>query len=229
MNVFFRSAFRWPPFKRRHIIGAASIAGGLVAHRAESTFMDTQDALRTQRCLHLSVDGSVPRPIRPLGKAEFTNSCASGRVAIFARSTPKEASKGFAFDSRNVEFGLMLELSPRQSLDDCDVFVGAQIPGGMSLTRSTRWVAKILLNFCSALAPVHSSTGGNSGMDQEYAHIVLQWSHQSGLLDRFEVMPISGKFDTLRPGYTYTWEFGSSFVDLNNWQLVNVPVLSSGS
>lgn len=189
--------------------------------------MDTQDSSGVRRCLHLSVDGSEPRPIQRLGEAEFANAGATGRVAIFARSAGQEASKGFAFDGRGVQCGMLLEFSPKRSLDDCDVFVGIQIPGRVALTRGARWATKILLKVSSAWAPVHSSIGSSAGADQEYAHIVLHWSNWPCVLDHFEVAPSCGKFDVLKPGYTYTWEYGSSIIDLRNWRLVNLPLLGS--
>jgi len=173
------------------------------------------------------VDGSTPQPVGRLGKADFANGHASGRVAFFSRSAPQDESQGFAFDGRNVECGMLLELSPRRALDDCDVFVGIQIPGRMPLTWTTRWASKIVLRFCSTWAPIHSSVGGHSGREEEYAHIVVPWSNTPCVLDRFEVAPHNGEFAILKPGYTYTWEFGSTFVDLSNWRLVNLPVLGN--
>jgi len=224
-----RLAGRRSAFKRCRAIGAASAAGVLVGHHASAALADDQAALPgAGRRLHFSVDGSAPRPLRHVGEAAFANGCASGRVALFSRSAPQERSKGFAFDDRNVECGILLELSPREPLEERDVFVGIQIPGRMPLTRSTRWVTKLLLKLCSAWAPVHSSVGEHVGLeDHEHAHIVVHWSHWAGILDRSEVAPVGGQFADLRPGHTYTWEYGSTVMDLRNWRLVNLPVFGS--
>uniref|UniRef100_A0A7S4UTN1 Domain of unknown function at the cortex 1 domain-containing protein n=1 Tax=Alexandrium monilatum TaxID=311494 RepID=A0A7S4UTN1_9DINO len=208
---FARLQGLWPPFRRRHALCAVSAAGVLVGHRANSVSMETLDCGVAQQCLHLSVDGSAPRPLHKFGKAEFSNGHASGHVAIFARSTPQELSRGFAFDHRNVESGMLLELSPRAPIDERDVFVGIQIPGPLPMTWTTRWVTKLLLSVCSAWAPIHSSVGSHSGMEQ----------------DRFDVLPLDGEFADLQPGYTYTWEYGSTTIDLSSWRFVNLPVAGS--
>jgi len=177
------------------------------------------------------------------GEAAYSNEHASGKVFVYSRSGSSAAasamspSGGKSFTCRSSTAvcdgdvnaysvsRVVFEMSPRQAFIDHDIFVGGQIPGQLQMNMTTRWLTRTILAALRMWGPIHSSLGDGQG--QEHAHIVVPWSHLNSLSDGFTATPLDAEITAPKPGFRYTWEFLSPFVDLCAWRATNLPLVGS--
>lgn len=177
------------------------------------------------------------------GEAAYSNENASGKVFVYSRSAVSAAAsalspnggKSFTCRSKTAVCDsnsnassvsrVAFELSPRQAFVDHDIYVGGQIPGPLQLNMTTRWLTRTILAACRMWGPIHSSLGDGQG--QEYAHIVVPWSQLNSLSDGFAAIPVDAECTAPKPGFRYTWEFLSPFVDFVAWRATNLPLVGS--